>query len=508
MKGIGFNNFRKFKELPFLEFGNITILVGGNNAGKSTVVKAIVTVLTFLKEARFDLLTNKNSIINPQFFFNKNPYAHIGTFKRALCNDAEDDIITFEIHIEEISFSIELRGDRNDENAVSAMIERLHINDRRSRISLRFDFCDNMAYILLNNNIDLFIENEDFERRYAKIENDEVENENISIGIANRQRRNFFTQYPVVTENKEYKAEITKICEQHMVGGPLVPGLIYNLSGYFVDEYENGNDQTKEQYKTLYRISPYFQRLRHRIEQLLLFTPVVEYLYAHSASQKVLYYSMDKNDFLVQTIHNFANQRFPKTGDAYKFVRYWMREFNVGEEFEIKSIGGEAHTVDITDNGKVMPLADKGMGSIQIMILLFRLAMDVNEKSLNRISRNSTVTILVEEPEQNLHPRMQSLLMDFFYKVSEDYGIKFVIETHSEYLVRRSQILVAEKKYKDIDALQKECPIKVYYFPSDGTPEEMKYGINGRFEDAFGPGFFDESSNSSLLLSRIERGRI
>lgn len=508
MKGIGFNNFRKFKEMPFLEFGNVTILVGGNNAGKSTVVKAIVTVLTFLKEARFDLLTNKNSIINPQFFFNKNPYAHIGTFKRALCNDAEEDIITFETHIEEIAFYIELRGNRNDENAVSAMIERLHIIDRRSRIALRFDFCDNMAYIQLNDNIDLFKENEDFERRYAKIESDEIENKNCSNFIANRQKRNFFTQYPVVTENKEYKAEITKICEQHMVGGPLVPGLIYNLSGHFENEFENGNEQMKEQYKALYRISPYFQRLRHRIEQLLLFTPVVEYLYAHSASQKVLYYSMDKNDFLVQTIHNFANQRFSKTGDAYNFVRYWMREFNVGEEFEIKSIGGEAHTVDITENGKVMPLADKGMGSIQIMILLFRLAMDVNEKGLNRISRNSTVTILVEEPEQNLHPRMQSLLMDFFYRVSEEFRIKFIIETHSEYLVRRSQILVAEKKYNDIDTLQKECPIKVYYFPSDETPKEMKYGINGRFEDAFGPGFFDESSNSSLLLSRIERGRI
>lgn len=84
MKGIGFNNFRKFKELPFLEFGNVTIFVGVNNAGKSTVVKAIVTILTFLKEARFDLLTNKDLIINPQFLFYKNPYAHIGTFKRAL----------------------------------------------------------------------------------------------------------------------------------------------------------------------------------------------------------------------------------------------------------------------------------------------------------------------------------------------------------------------------------------------------------------------------------------
>ena len=64
MKAIGFKNFRKFKDFPILEFGDITIFVGGNNAGKSTVVKAIVTVLTFLKEAQFDILGNKNAILD------------------------------------------------------------------------------------------------------------------------------------------------------------------------------------------------------------------------------------------------------------------------------------------------------------------------------------------------------------------------------------------------------------------------------------------------------------
>ena len=37
---IGFSNFRKFADFPEINLGDITILVGGNNSGKSTLVKA------------------------------------------------------------------------------------------------------------------------------------------------------------------------------------------------------------------------------------------------------------------------------------------------------------------------------------------------------------------------------------------------------------------------------------------------------------------------------------
>ena len=48
MRQISFKNFRKFKDFPNMELGPITILVGANNAGKSTVVKAILSILDFL----------------------------------------------------------------------------------------------------------------------------------------------------------------------------------------------------------------------------------------------------------------------------------------------------------------------------------------------------------------------------------------------------------------------------------------------------------------------------
>ena len=506
MKAIGFNNFRQFKEFPLLELADVTIFVGGNNAGKSTVVKAIVTVLTFLKEASFDVWRNKKAILENNLFFNKNTYAHIGTFKRALCNYAESDTISFSIIIEELHFIVDVKGDINDDNAVAAKVQRIQFTDFRSRISFDINFSANDISVHLMPNFELFEGNEDFARRYerlrSKLEEDDDSTDPRNPGTF----RMFFSQYPLVMLEDSFHAEITEICERRIAAGPLISGLMMNLLDYFDDKYENIDSRCTQQQKQFVRIFPYISRLARRVDVLMRFSPVVEYLYAHSASQIVLYNSLDTSDFLVQTIHNFASLRLSSDAHACEFVRYWMTKFDIGIDFEICTIGGEAHTLNIKDfDEKKMPLADKGMGSIQLMILLLRLAIDINEKQAGKIQRNSPLTILVEEPEQNLHPKMQSLLMDFFYQVNHQYGIRFVIETHSEYLVRRSQVIVAEKKYKNSEELKEMCPIKVYYFPKNGVPRDMEFGTNGRFQNSFDPGFFDEATVSSFTLSRLER---
>lgn len=506
MKAIGFNNFRQFKEFPLLKLADVTILVGGNNAGKSTVVKAIVTVLTYLKDASFDVWRNKNSILENNLYFNKNPFVHIGTFKRALCNYADSEIISFSIIIEELHFNVEVKGDINDENAVAAKVQRIQLIDDRSRISFDINFIENEISVHLTPNFDLFQGNEDFARRYErlkiKLDNEEILQESRTPGLF----KMFFSQYPLVVNEDEYVVPITEICERRISVGPLISGIIINMSDYFDDMFEKLSKEDTKHWMQFIRILPYIYRLARRIDILLRFSPVVEYLYAHSASQIVLYNSLDTSDFLVQTIHNFANLRLSPDGPAYEFVRYWMRNFDIGYDFEICTIGGEAHTLKIKGlDGKKMPLADKGMGSIQLMILLLRLAIDISKKQAGSIQRNTPLTILVEEPEQNLHPRMQSLLMDFFYQVNHEYGIRFVIETHSEYLVRRSQVIVAENRYRDSEEIDERCPIKVYYFPKNGVPRDMEFGTNGRFKRTFDPGFFDESTVSSFTLSRLER---
>ena len=174
-----------------------------------------------------------------------------------------------------------------------------------------------------------------------------------------------------------------------------------------------------------------------------------------------------------------------------------MKTFKIGQDYEITSVGGEAHLVRIQNfDGEWVNLADKGMGSIQLMILLFRIATKMAEAGIGYGGKTVISLLIIEEPEQNLHPMLQSELADFFYSLNKNYGFQFIIETHSEYLIRKSQVIVAREHFASQEELIKESPFKVIYFPGDGKlPYDMLYRPDGKFSNEFGHGFFDEASN-------------
>lgn len=79
--------------------------------------------------------------------------------------------------------------------------------------------------------------------------------------------------------------------------------------------------------------------------------------------------------------------------------------------------------------------------------------------------------------------------------MNQKYGFSFVVETHSEYLVRRTQVIVKEQHYAGPEDLNANNPIKVYYFPAKKNPYQMRFRTDGNFSNKFGSGFFDEASN-------------
>ena len=101
MNTIGFNCFRRFVFFPEMNLGDITLLVGGNNSGKSTLVKAFLLCVDNLRLMRVnDLMTKQNpfaqslSFFEPVFRFDANEYGHdvkIKTFSRAIYNKRVED---------------------------------------------------------------------------------------------------------------------------------------------------------------------------------------------------------------------------------------------------------------------------------------------------------------------------------------------------------------------------------------------------------------------------------
>jgi predicted ATPase len=78
------------------------------------------------------------------------------------------------------------------------------------------------------------------------------------------------------------------------------------------------------------------------------------------------------------------------------------------------------------------------------------------------------------------------------YEAYQQFGIRFIIETHSEYLLRKSQNIVLLNQ-SNSNSQVSENPFGVYYFNGDKEPYQMRYRNDGKFDRKFGSGFFDES---------------
>src|SRR5690606_33568445 len=146
---------------------------------------------------------------------------------------------------------------------------------------------------------------------------------------------------------------------------------------------------------------------------------------------------------------------------------------------------GEAYNISLEENNIFIPLADKGMGSIQAILLILRLATVIYFEELEKKPTKSDYFVIVEEPELNLHPALQSKLCDLFFDVYNKYKVKFIIETHSEYIIRRSQVMNALQEYAvDTDSIN-PTPFSTIYFNSDTESDIVAYSMNYQADGTF-----------------------
>lgn len=179
------------------------------------------------------------------------------------------------------------------------------------------------------------------------------------------------------------------------------------------------------------------------------------------------------------------------------FISKWLDAFGIGKSISFESAAEGLGVIVVLHkhDGRRSLLADEGYGITQLISILMSIELGIRNKRHDGI-----YTIAIEEPEIHLHPGFQALLTDMFLDAYENYGVEFLIETHSEYLVRRSQVYVADR-FKDL----KSNPFAVFYFPKDNSAYEMRYTPDGHFEKSFGTGFFDAAATDVLKLSRLHR---
>ena len=84
----------------------------------------------------------------------------------------------------------------------------------------------------------------------------------------------------------------------------------------------------------------------------------------------------------------------------------------------------------------------------------------------------------------------------------QKYNIHFVIETHSEYLIRKLQLLVSGH-VEGIIADRSRVSIYYIYSPDEKSKQKVKrieICADGYLDDTFGEGFYDEATKLSRKL--------
>lgn len=524
MNSIGFTNFRKFAKFPELQFGDITIMVGGNNAGKSTLVKAMLLMRDFLKsriEAKSDNSIFKSFI--PQFYFDSE-HVNVGDFYRSFCRQApvNEDTITFVMRVDKFDFTVNVQGERKP--GIIPQVSFLSIGYDKKSVIFDFDFVKNQMvarfavgkekqiktgeegkiqdrFTMLNTlNERLSMSND-----LAEISDLKLQIENLEKEIEAQKR----AVKPIVTPVEDMVTVDMSFFMGDNVGKLILPELVKGFVHYaWVGTL---GDKSSQKYKAQEGKKNFLKSKAEIINKIsaeletVLSSEVVEYIYSHSVAQTPCYSNAtSSNDYATRTIHEFYRSRISSGDEEFSIIEDGLSLFGLGKSLQVESVLGlgDSYRVLVFDDEtpEGMDLADKGMGSIQIILLLLRLA------TLAKKYKGTNHVVLLEEPEQNLHPALQSKLADLLYYVNKDYGIRFVVETHSEYLVRKSQVIVAEENFSDEAAMTANNKFKVFYLPNDGEkPYEMQYARSGRFRNKFGEGFFDEAGKSNLITLKKEK---
>lgn len=460
LESIELGNFKAFRNSGKVDLQKINIFVGPNSSGKSSFIKALLTLRNTINSNDNEMVLDLNE--------------SIGNFNSVIFNNDIRNRIKIKLYFKERNLV-----KNNTKIRITETILKIMNSDINPSQAM-----DLATYSFMGDNEKNKFDKVKFVEFYIKTTKgggviiDEFNiNYNDSDIISIKKDRNSYYMYynrlliPEANIVKPYKfffkvnqLKITNKLEKS------------DLEKIILFEYtmEHIEKQLIEFAKNVSHIDPVRNQVK-RVEYVtnLKFNNTVGHMGENTITTLVGLEKNIKDDSNISIIKDSINK--------------WLNEFDLGENISIKRLGNDNYSLYIKNKntGLNCNILDMGVGTSQLLPII-----------IESINSPENAILIIEEPESHIHPNAQSKLADLFVDIVKEQNKRFIIETHSMFLIVKLQILIAQGVIKSDD-------VCIYYFnqTENGTEtKRMEISENGQFKEAWPSGFFDVQLQLGKML--------
>ncbi|EPF6009006.1 AAA family ATPase, partial [Proteus mirabilis] len=178
-----------------------------------------------------------------------------------------------------------------------------------------------------------------------------------------------------------------------------------------------------------------------------------------------------------------------KNKDILDKVNLLFAKFNI--YISIQKTNDIIHRIVVNQDSVELELTDVGFGISQVLPILVQAYL----------SPRDSITI-IEQPEIHLNPKMQAWLTDALILISLNEKKKFIIETHSETLIRRLRLRIV-----DTDSNLTPDDLLIYHLERDdeaNTTTLNKANVNNDGDIIWPKEFMDINIQDILEIQKMK----
>jgi predicted ATPase len=476
---VRYQNFKRYDDCIFdLDFP-VSVLVGPNSSGKSSLIKGLLA----FKQTFEDQGDHSG-------FLASGEYADIGTFIEYSMNHDPKAIVKFAFLVKEFSLSIGSRSRQFNSFVLEFchQIDPQHSHGRLQKYSIFLCESEDSSFLR-------FYEESGLSVSYTRLlKQDEAYRIKVSRSLyelymeSSRDNRyvHFFNERPFeeFDTSTEYGIQAQRSTERGMVSGIKRQSALEGWA--FATHLENTLVSQVHRVVSQEITSLTFAIAGIREGSQRSFRRTDEKLKVGSRGQNAPSVFMNLRQRAIK-----AGQRHARISDDMDRLFGWIQQLRLSSSVEANSWRDlmDLRVTTFGDSQSMDSIVDVGIGFSQVFPILVQMAVMPEGSRL-----------IIEQPELHLYPWAQRILGEIIAEEALRGRKKIIIETHSEHVIRGIQIFFSRSPSNRHIPIPTDNALNILYIHENGRFQRLKVSDTGEFTERWPPGFFDQGLEATRIM--------